>query len=106
MNLPARSSELGQHVTSFRLGDRVAYNSYNSPADIGRGGECGGFSDYVVVRDVDRQAQSLCRVPRELSYHWLRWSSRSQWQSTRSIVPHRAPVRASPIFGVGPIGLG
>src|SRR5687767_4733356 len=31
--------EVGPEVKSFRIGDRVAYNSYNSPADFGRGGE-------------------------------------------------------------------
>ena len=45
--------EVGKDVTQFRVGDRVAYNSNSSPADMGRGGECGGFSDYVILRGVD-----------------------------------------------------
>jgi threonine dehydrogenase-like Zn-dependent dehydrogenase len=64
--------EVGASVKSFKPGERVAYNSYNSPADIGRGGECGGFSNYVVLREVDGHVQSLCRVPHEVS---LRHSS-------------------------------
>jgi len=55
--------DVGARVTQFRLGDRVAYNSNNSPADMGRGGECGGFSNYVILRGVDDHVQSLCKVP-------------------------------------------
>ena len=33
--------EVGPEVTSWKVGDRVAYNSNNAPADMGRGGECG-----------------------------------------------------------------
>lgn len=98
--------ERGASVTSFELGDRVAYNSYNSPSDIGRGGECGGFSDYVVLRGVDRQVQSLCRVPSELSYQ------QAALVEPLAVAEHavnRAAPRAGEsvaIFGVGPIGLG
>ena len=41
--------DVGPNVTSFKLGDRVAYNSNNSPADMGSGGEFGGFCNYVVL---------------------------------------------------------
>ena len=60
--------EIGSGVTRFQVGDRVAYNSNNSPADMGRGGECGGFSHYVVLREVDGHVQSLCRVPDNVSF--------------------------------------
>src|SRR5215831_18686923 len=59
--------EAGPNVKKFKIGDRVAYNSYNSPADMGRGGESGGFSPYVVLRNVDTHTQSLCRVPENVS---------------------------------------
>lgn len=98
--------EVGPAVTSFRVGDRVAYNSYNSPADIGRGGECGGFASYVVLRDVDGHMQSLCRVPPQLSFE------HAALVEPISVAEH-AVNRAGPkpgesvaIFGVGPIGLG
>src|SRR5262245_42684510 len=98
--------EVGSSVTSFSPGDRVAYNSYNSPADIGRGGECGGFGGYVVLREVDGQVQSLCRVPAELSLE------HAALVEPLSVAEH-AVNRAAPklgesvaIFGVGPIGLG
>ena len=98
--------EVGAKVKSFRLGDRVAYNSNNSPADMGRGGECGGFSDYVVLRDVDDHIQSLCRVPDNVSY------DHAALVEPISVAAH-AVNRADPkpretvtVFGVGPIGLG
>jgi 2-desacetyl-2-hydroxyethyl bacteriochlorophyllide A dehydrogenase len=98
--------EVGASVASFETGERVAYNSYNSPADVGRGGECGGFGRYVVLRDVDGQAQSLCRVPANVS-----------WEQAALVEPlavaAHAVNRAAPepgetvtIFGAGPIGLG
>src|SRR5579862_1288046 len=59
--------EAGSAVRSFKVGDRVAYNSNNSPADMGRGGECGGFSEHVVLRGVDDHTRSLCHVPDNVS---------------------------------------
>src|SRR5262249_53046663 len=98
--------EVGREVASYKAGDRVAYNSYNSPADVGRGGESGGFSDYVVLRAVDGHVQSLCHIPSTLSFQ------HAAWVEPISGAPH-AVNRADPrpgesvaIFGVGPIGLG
>jgi 2-desacetyl-2-hydroxyethyl bacteriochlorophyllide A dehydrogenase len=98
--------EVGPQVRSFKLGDRVAYNSNNSPADMGRGGECGGFSDYVVLREVDGQVQSLCRVPDNVS---LEHAALVEPMSVASHAVNRAdpkPQESVAIFGVGPIGLG
>jgi (R,R)-butanediol dehydrogenase / meso-butanediol dehydrogenase / diacetyl reductase len=98
--------EVGPSVTSFKRGERVAYNSYNSPADVGRGGECGGFSDYVVLREVDGHVQSLCRVPKELS---LEHAALVEPISVAMHAVNRAdpkPGESVAIFGVGPIGLG
>jgi (R,R)-butanediol dehydrogenase / meso-butanediol dehydrogenase / diacetyl reductase len=98
--------EVGTAVRSFRVGDRVAYNSNNSPADMGRGGECGGFSNYVVLRDVDAHTQSLCRVPDNVS---LEHAALVEPMSVASHAVNRAAPRAGEsvaIFGVGPIGLG
>jgi threonine dehydrogenase-like Zn-dependent dehydrogenase len=98
--------EVGPRVTSFRAGERVAYNSYNSPADVGRGGECGGFSPYVVLRDVDGHVQSLCRVPKQLS---LQHAALVEPISVGMHAVNRAdpqPGESVAIFGVGPIGLG
>jgi 2-desacetyl-2-hydroxyethyl bacteriochlorophyllide A dehydrogenase len=98
--------QVGPRVTSFKLGDRVAYNSYNSPAEIGRGGECGGFSEYVVLRDVDAQTQALCRVPRQLSYQ------QAALVEPLAVAEHAVnragpqPAQSVAVFGVGPIGLG
>lgn len=98
--------EVGQNVESFSPGDRVAYNSNNSPADMGRGGECGGFSNYVVLRDVDSQTQSLCKLPDNVSF------DHAALVEPISVGAH-AVNRANPqpgesitIFGSGPIGLG
>lgn len=98
--------EAGPAVTRFRRGDRVAYNSYNSPADIGRGGESGGFSPYVVLRDIDSQPQALCRVPDGVS---LELAALVEPISVAAHAVNRAdprPGESVAIFGVGPIGLG
>ena len=97
---------VGAEVASFKLGERVAYNSYNSPADVGRGGESGGFSDFVVLRDVDQQTQSLCRVPEALS---LEHAALVEPLAVAAHAVNRAdpkPGESVAIFGVGPIGLG
>lgn len=98
--------EVGAKVRSFKLGDRVAYNSYNSPADVGRGGEAGGFSSYVALREVDGHMQSLCRVPQELS---LQYAALVEPIAVAAHAVNRAdpkPGESVAIFGVGPIGLG
>lgn len=98
--------EAGRAVTNFRVGDRVAYNSYNSPADVGRGGECGGFSEYVVLREVEGHLQSLCRVPSHVS---LEHAALVEPISVGAHAVSRAepkPGESVAIFGVGPIGLG
>ena len=98
--------EVGSDVTSFRRGDRVAYNSYNSPADMGRGGECGGFSDYVVLRNADSMPQSLVRVPENVS---LEHAALVEPISVATHAVNRAdpkPGESVTLFGAGPIGLG
>lgn len=98
--------EVGAYVTRFKVGERVAYNSNNSPADMGRGGECGGFSNYVVLRDVDNHARSLCRLPDNVSYDHA-----ALVEPVRRGHPRGEP-RQSPAGGnhcpvrAGPIGLG
>lgn len=99
-------TQVGAQVRSFVRGDRVAYNSYNSPADIGRGGEWGGFSPYVVLREVDGHVQSLCKVPAELR---LEYAALVEPISVAAHAVNRAaakPGESVTIFGVGPIGLG
>ena len=98
--------KIGPNVKSFKVGDRVAYNSNNSPADMGRGGECGGFADYVVLREVDGQVQSLCRVPDNVS---LDHAALVEPLSVATHGVNRAdpkPGETATVFGVGPIGLG
>jgi 2-desacetyl-2-hydroxyethyl bacteriochlorophyllide A dehydrogenase len=98
--------DVGAKVTQFRLGDRVAYNSNNSPADMGRGGECGGFSHYVILRGVDDQVQSLCRVPDGVS---LEHAALVEPLSVAAHAVNRADPKSGEsvtVFGVGPIGLG
>ncbi|HEX7853749.1 MAG TPA: alcohol dehydrogenase catalytic domain-containing protein [Sphingobium sp.] len=98
--------ETGSEVTSFKVGDRVAYNSNNSPADMGRGGECGGFSEYVILREVDGHVCSLCRMPDTVSYDH---AALVEPISVGTHAVNRAdprPGESVTIFGVGPIGLG
>jgi (R,R)-butanediol dehydrogenase/meso-butanediol dehydrogenase/diacetyl reductase len=98
--------DVGSNVSQFKAGDRVAYNSYNSPADIGRGGECGGFGSYVVLRQVDGHVQSLCHVPKAVS---LEHAALVEPISVAEHAVNRAdpkPGESVTIFGVGPIGLG
>lgn len=96
----------GAAVTSYRVGDRVAYNSNNSPADMGRGGEFGGFSECVVLRGIDGHPQSLSRIPDHVSY------DHAALAEPIAVGAH-AVNRAAPevgesvtLFGAGPIGLG
>jgi 2-desacetyl-2-hydroxyethyl bacteriochlorophyllide A dehydrogenase len=98
--------EAGPEVASYKVGDRVAYNSNNSPADMGRGGECGGFSPFVVLREVDGHIQSLTRVPDTVS---LAHAALVEPMSVAEHAVNRAdpkPGESVTVFGVGPIGLG
>jgi (R,R)-butanediol dehydrogenase / meso-butanediol dehydrogenase / diacetyl reductase len=98
--------EVGAEVVSYRLGDRVAYNSNNSPADMGRGGEFGGFSDYVVLRDIDQHVQSLCKIPDQVSYDH---AALVEPISVGAHAVNRADPKAGEsvaLLGAGPIGLG
>jgi 2-desacetyl-2-hydroxyethyl bacteriochlorophyllide A dehydrogenase len=97
--------EVGPQVKSFKVGDRVAYNSFNSPADFGRGGD-GGFSEYVVLRDVEGHTQSLCPVPDHVS---LDHAALVEPISVAMHAVNRAdpkPGESVALFGAGPIGLG
>ena len=98
--------EVGSDVQSFSVGDRVAYNSNNSPADMGRGGECGGFSEFVVLRDVDEHTRSLCKLPDNVSYEY---GALVEPISVGAHAVNRAnpePDESVTLFGAGPIGLG
>jgi 2-desacetyl-2-hydroxyethyl bacteriochlorophyllide A dehydrogenase len=98
--------DVGARVTQFRLGDRVAYNSNNSPADMGRGGECGGFSNYVILRGVDDHVQSLCKVPDGVS---MEHAALVEPLAVAAHAVNRADPKSGEsvtVFGVGPIGLG
>lgn len=98
--------EVGPEVRSFAVGDRVAYNSYNSPTDLGIGGEGGGFSPFVALRGVDSHVQSLCRVPENVS---LDHAAMVEPLSVAQHSVNRAdpkPGETAAVFGAGPIGLG
>jgi (R,R)-butanediol dehydrogenase / meso-butanediol dehydrogenase / diacetyl reductase len=98
--------EAGPDVKSYKVGDRVAYNSNNSPADMGRGGEFGGFANYVALREVDGHVQSLCKVPDNVS---LDHAALVEPLSVAMHAVNRAdpkPGETVTVFGVGPIGLG
>jgi (R,R)-butanediol dehydrogenase/meso-butanediol dehydrogenase/diacetyl reductase len=98
--------EAGANVARFKVGERVAYNSYNSPADVGRGAAEGGFSNYLLLRGVDRHAQSLVRVPEAVS---LEHAALVEPLSVALHAVNRAdpkPGESVAVFGVGPIGLG
>ncbi len=96
----------GKHVKTFSMGDRVAYNSNNSPADMGRGGESGGLSNFVVLRNIDNHPQSLCLIPSNMS------NDHAALVEPISVGTHavnRAKLlkgETIAVFGAGPIGLG
>jgi len=98
--------EAGHNVKRFSVGERVAYNSNNSPADMGRGGECGGLSHFVALRNIDDHPQSLCKIPAHMS------DDHAALVEPISVGTH-AVNRANlsdhdtvTVFGAGPIGLG
>jgi threonine dehydrogenase-like Zn-dependent dehydrogenase len=96
----------GKAVTSYRVGDRVAYNSYNSPAGVGRDSEEGGFSNYLLLRDIDDHSQSLVRVPENVS---MEHAALVEPLSVAMHAVNRAvpkPGETAAVFGLGPIGLG
>jgi len=98
--------EAGANVRAFRVGDRVSYSSNNSPADMGRGGEFGGFAEYVVLRDVDQHTQSLCHIPEHVSYDH---AALVEPISVGTHAVNRANLSRDDsvtVFGSGPIGLG
>lgn len=96
----------GKQVTAYKVGDRVSYNSNNSPADMGRGGEFGGLSDYVVLRDIDDHPQSLSLVPPCISFDH---AALAEPIAVGAHAVNRADPKAHEsvtLFGAGPIGLG
>jgi len=98
--------EVGANVSSFKLGERVAYNSYNSPADVGRASEQAGFSHFLLIRDIDRHPQSLVRIPDNVSFEH---AALVEPLSVSTHAVNRAnpqPGERAAIMGVGPIGLG
>jgi threonine dehydrogenase-like Zn-dependent dehydrogenase len=98
--------EAGANVASFKIGDRVAYNSYNSPADFGRGSPQAGFSNYVSLENIDAHPQSLAKLPDAVS---LEHAALVEPLSVAMHAVNRAdpqPGQSVAIFGVGPIGLG
>jgi (R,R)-butanediol dehydrogenase/meso-butanediol dehydrogenase/diacetyl reductase len=98
--------EAGENVTGFKVGERVAYNSYNSPADFGRGSPQAGFTNYVRLEKIDTHKQSLQRVPESVS---LEHAALVEPLSVALHAVNRAdpkPGESVAIFGAGPIGLG
>jgi 2-desacetyl-2-hydroxyethyl bacteriochlorophyllide A dehydrogenase len=98
--------EAGAEVQRYKVGDRVAYNSNNSPADMGRGGEFGGLGEYVALRGIDAHPQSLCPVPDNVSF------DHAALVEPMSVAAHAVnrggakPGESVALFGSGPIGLG
>jgi (R,R)-butanediol dehydrogenase/meso-butanediol dehydrogenase/diacetyl reductase len=98
--------EVGENVRTFKVGERVAYNSFNSPADFGRGSPQAGFSNYVSLQNIDSHAQSLERLPDGVS---LEHAALVEPLSVAMHAVNRAdpkPGESIAIFGAGPIGLG
>jgi (R,R)-butanediol dehydrogenase/meso-butanediol dehydrogenase/diacetyl reductase len=97
--------EVGPQVKSFKLGDRVAFNSYNSHTGIGRT-ERGGFCEYLHYPDADAHKSGLHHLPDNLS---LEHAALAEPLSVALHTVNRAdpnPGESVAVFGAGPIGLG
>jgi (R,R)-butanediol dehydrogenase / meso-butanediol dehydrogenase / diacetyl reductase len=102
--LSAIVAQVGENVTGFALGDRVVVNPLIK--FIGNGGPEGGFAEYLLVRDVASQPESLLKLPAGLSFEV------GALVEPLAVSLHALNrVQAKPgekvaIFGAGPIGLG
>jgi len=102
--LSAIVAQVGENVTGFALGDRVVVNPLIK--FIGNGGPEGGFAEYLLVRDVATQPESLLKLPAGLSFEV------GALVEPLAVSLHALNrVQAKPgekvaIFGAGPIGLG
>jgi (R,R)-butanediol dehydrogenase/meso-butanediol dehydrogenase/diacetyl reductase len=102
--LSAIVAQAGANISGFAPGDRVVVNPLIK--FIGNGGPEGGFAEYLLVRDVATQPESLLKLPPGLSFEV------GALVEPLAVSLHALNrVQARPgekvaIFGAGPIGLG
>jgi 2-desacetyl-2-hydroxyethyl bacteriochlorophyllide A dehydrogenase len=97
--------EAGPQVKSFKVGDRVAFNSWNSHTGIGRT-QRGGFCEYLAYTDADDHKAGLHPLPDNLSFEV---AALAEPLSVALHTVNRAdpkPGESVAVFGAGPIGLG
>jgi threonine dehydrogenase-like Zn-dependent dehydrogenase len=96
--------EAGEEVASFAIGDRVILNPLRNM--VGNGGPEGGFTDYLLIRDVVGIPDAVLPIPDAMSFETgalvepvavgIHAVNRSGAQAGEKIA----------VFGAGPIGLG
>jgi (R,R)-butanediol dehydrogenase/meso-butanediol dehydrogenase/diacetyl reductase len=97
-------AETGGEVAGFENGDRVILNPYFNA--IGNGGPEGGFAEFLLVRDVVGQPDSLLRLPDSVSFDQ---GALVEPLAVSFHAVNRAKVGPGDtvaVFGAGPIGLG
>lgn len=96
--------EAGEEVGAWTIGDRVILNPLCNM--VGNGGPEGGFTDYLLIRDIVTAPDALLAIPDEMSFDIgalvepvavaIHAVNRSGAQAGEKIA----------VFGAGPIGLG
>lgn len=102
--LSAVVAQVGKKITGFAVGDRVVVNPLIN--FIGNGGPEGGFAEYLLVRDVATQPESLLKLPAGLSFEA---GALVEPLAVSLHALNRVQAKAGEkvaIFGAGPIGLG
>lgn len=98
-------SATGANVKQLAVGDRVVINPMAAGNSIGNGGSEGGFTPYLLVRNVAMEDKVALKVPESLS------DEQAAMIEPLSVALHGChqgrikPTDTAVVFGAGPIGL-
>jgi threonine dehydrogenase-like Zn-dependent dehydrogenase len=98
-------SEVGSNVSHVAEGDRVVVQPMSNGNNIGNGGSEGGFSPYLLVRNVALDPGSTVKIPSNIP---LEYGALVEPLSVAQHGANRVAAVASDkavIYGAGPIGL-